>query len=108
VGRVVVFNQHTKEKLPHDLGASAELSSDFHPQGSMSCLASILDTDREALLVIPSTIEDYVCTIHVRLIPKLKVAPSVEPGYEATGFLGLSDTISEPERPRRWWHWFWS
>lgn len=108
MGRVVVFDQHTKDKLPQDLAADAELSSDFAPQDSMAYLTPILNADREALLVIPSTIEDYVCTIHVRLIPKLRLTPSVEPGYEATGFLGLSDTLCEPERPRRWWHWFWS
>ncbi len=106
--RVVVFNQHTKNKLPQDLAADAELSSDLDAHDGMACLTPILDADREALLLIPSTLKDCVCTIHVRVVPKARSVPSVEAGYEATGFLGLSDTISEPERPRRWWHWFWS
>jgi hypothetical protein len=108
VRRVVVFNQHTIENLPHDLSAGAELNSDLAPQHSLEYLTPILATDRESLLVTPSTVEGCVCTIHVRFIPKPELTPSLEPGYEATGFLGLSDTVCEPERPRRWWHWFWS
>jgi hypothetical protein len=157
MGRIVVFDQHTREKLPYDLGAVAELSFGLYSRDTMEYLTPILAMDREALVVIPSTIEGCVCTIRLRpvLKPDVQALPfepesisepeasdevgqsderqsfveaaqlfeteplpglessvqaetNFEPQYEATGFLGLSDTLSEPERPRRWWHWFWS
>jgi hypothetical protein len=65
--------------------------------------------------VIPSSTEGYVCAIHLRPVPKPKILVEepvlpLEPEYEATGFLGLSDTVYavEPSPRRRWWHWLWS
>jgi hypothetical protein len=115
VGRVVIFDQHTKEKLPQDLGAVSELSFGLYSRDTLEYLSPIFEMDREALLVIPSVIEGCVCTVHLRPLPKPEVppeepAPPPEAEYEATGFLGLSETLYElePERRRRWWHWFWS
>ena len=115
MGRIVVFDQHTKEKLPQDLGAVAEFSFGLSSQDTLEYLSPVFETDREALLVIPSTIEGCVCAVHLRPVPKPEIffkEPSLppEPEYEATGFLGLSDNVYavEPKPRRRWWHWLWS
>jgi hypothetical protein len=115
VGRIVVFNQHTKENLPQDLGAVAEFSFGLSSQDTLEYLSPVFETDREALLVIPSSIEGCVCAVHLRPVPKPELlleesALPLEPEYEATGFLGLSDAVYaiEPRPRRRWWHWLWS
>jgi hypothetical protein len=115
VGRIVVFDQRTKEKLPQDLGAVAEFSFGLSSQHTLEYLSPVFETGREAVLVIPSSVEGCVCAVHLRPVPKPVVvleelALSVEPDYEATGFLGLSDNVYavEPKPRRRWWHWLWS
>jgi hypothetical protein len=115
VGRIVIFDQHTKEKLPQDLRAVAEFSFGLSSQDTQEYLSPVFETGREAVLVIPSSIEGCVCAVHLRPVSKLQVplgeSPlSLEPEYEATGFLGLSDTVYaiEPKPRRRWWHWLWS
>src|SRR5262249_20736515 len=104
----------TKEKLPQDLGAVAEFSFGLSTRDSLEYLSPVFETEREALLMIPSTIERCVCAVHLRPTTKpeilLEEPPPLEPEYEATGFLGLSDTVYaiEPTPRRRWWHWLWS
>lgn len=115
MGRIVVFDQRTKQKLPQDLGAVAEFSLGLSSEETLEYLSPVFESGRESLLVIPSSVGGCACTIHFRPVarPKLSFeepAPSLEPEYEASGFLGLSDSVHDPEsdRPRRWWHWFWS
>ena len=144
MGRVFVFNQHTKELLPSDLGADAEINLDFDSHNQLAILSSLLQIDREALLLTPASMAGFTCAIHLRVVPKpapstvtepivsepevqepvqpeavisdralldptpLEPVTTTEPTYEATGFLGLTDTICDPPRRRRWWHWFWS
>jgi len=115
VGRIVVFDQHTKEKLPQDLEAVAEFSFGLSSQDTLEYLSPAFETGREAILVIPSSIEGCVCAVHLRPVPKPQILLeepdlSLEPEYEATGFLGLSDNVYavEPKSRRRWWHWLWS
>ena len=115
MGRIVVFDQRTKEKLPQDLGAVAEFSFGLSSQHTLEYLSPVFETDREALLVIPSSMEGCVCAVHLRPVPRSErplEEPSLlfEPEYEATGFLGLSDNVYavEPKPRRRWWHWLWS
>lgn len=144
MGRVFVFNQHTKELLPSDLGADAEFNLDFDSHNQLEILSSLLQIDRDALLLAPTTTPGFSCAIHVRVVPRpvpsavtdpivfepdvqeplqpeivlsdqvvldpipLEPVTNTEALYEATGFLGLSDTICDPPRRRRWWHWFWS
>ena len=115
MGRIVVFDQHTKEKLPQDLGAVAQFSFGLSSQDTLEYLNPVFETGREAVIVIPSSIDGCVCAIHLRPVPKPQIAleePALpmEPEYEATGFLGLSENVYavEPRPQRRWWHWLWS
>jgi hypothetical protein len=115
VGRIVVFDQNTKEKLPQDLSAVAEFSFGLSTRDTLEYLSPVFENEREALLVIPSSVQGCVRAIHLRPVPKPEILleepePHLEPEYEATGFLGLSDNIYavEPKPRRRWWHWLWS
>lgn len=115
MGRIVVFDQSTKVNLPQDLGAVAEFSFGLSSQDTLEYLSPAFETNRESLLVIPSSVEGCVCAVHLRPAPKpppLLEEPALllESEYEATGFLGLSETVYaiEPRPRRRWWHWLWS
>jgi hypothetical protein len=111
MGRFVVFDQETIGKLPQDLRAVAELGFGSNSLDTLDYLNPIFQTNTESLVMIPTRSDGCVCVIHFRPVPKPEVqATNLEPQYEATGILGLSETLYElePERPRRWWHWFWS
>jgi hypothetical protein len=115
MGRFVVFDQETIGKLPQDLRVVAELRFGLYSRDTLDYLQPILEANSESLIMIPAKDGGVVCMMHLRPVPKPQVPleeptlPS-EPEYEATGFLGLSDSVYavEPKPRRRWWHWFWS
>lgn len=125
MGRVIIFDKHTGNNLPPELALRAEqlklVRSKLRDQRTMEWIVPILQEGQRTVFMLPSAHSGEVRIVQVRHFEKhpVEVVPQievVEPEYEATGFLGLTDvhlaeteTEPQPEQPpRKWWKRWWS
>ncbi|HLH07938.1 MAG TPA: hypothetical protein VKW78_11935 [Terriglobales bacterium] len=109
--RLVVFDEKSRGKLLVELFPSTIPETEAPASNELEYIARALDAQQSSLILIPSSSPNLVRLVRVRYVPK-PVAPEAEPGplYEATGFLGLTDSLCDPEpvKEKPWWRRLWS
>ncbi|HEU5335850.1 MAG TPA: hypothetical protein VFU27_07800 [Terriglobales bacterium] len=103
MGRCIAFDKPTAQAISRNLHLLTVCDSEGDPLQSALHSNSTL-----SLLAIPADTANRVLIATFRRAPRLAVPPSSpDPvGFEASGFLGLSDEPvyeNEPPAARKWW-----